>query len=104
MQSAAVRMTGAAEQRLITSESAAGPTARASDNTTSAAASAAASAIPAAAVRNTILSLVLILLSGLAVVQTVAVTDPPWTWETVRRATPRVLLGAAAQGVAGVAL
>ena len=81
-------MTGAAEQRLITSGRAAGFATRAAAST----------------VRNGILSLVLILLIGLAVVQTVVVDEPQWSWQTLGRATPRVLAGAAVQAVAGFAL
>ena len=77
-------MTAPAEQRLITSGSAAG------------------FANPAGgrAVRNGLLSLVLILLIGLAVVQRVAVDERGW----IGRATPRVLVMAAVQTAVGLVL
>jgi len=82
-------MTGAAEQRLITSGNTAGFSTRASGGRT---------------VRNAILSLALILLSGLAVVQTAAVDDSSWGGGTLGSAAPRVLLTAAVQVVIGFGL
>ena len=82
-------MTGAAEQRLITSGNTAGFATRAPGGRT---------------VRNGVLSLVLILLSGLAVVQTAAVDDSSWAGGTIGRAAPRVLLTAAVQVVIGFGL
>src|SRR5688500_707520 len=67
-------MTGAAEQRLITSGNTAGFATRASGGRT---------------VRNGVLSLVLILLSALAVVQTAVVDEPRADAET----TEQVVLG-----------
>ena len=82
-------MTGAAEQRLITSGNAAGFATCAPGGRT---------------VRNAVLSLALILLSGLAVVQTAAVDDSSWGGGTLGSAAPRVLLTAAVQVVIGFGL
>ena len=81
-------MTAPGEQRLITSGRAAGFANPAGGRT----------------VRNALLSLVLILLAGLAVVQRVAVEDRGWRWDSVGRATPGVMAAAAVQTVAGVVL
>ena len=82
-------MTGAAEQRLITSGNTAGFATRASGGRT---------------VRNRVLSLVLILLSGLAVVQTLVVDESSWTGGTIVRAAPRVLATAGVQAAVGFGL
>ena len=79
-------MTGQADQRLITSGTPAGFATRAGADRT---------------IRSTILSLVLILLIGLAVVQTVVLHDPRWTWAALRDAAPGVLAAAAVQTVLG---
>ena len=82
-------MTGAAEQRLITSGNTAGFATRASGGRT---------------VRNGVLSLVLILLGGLAVVQTLVVDESSWAGGTIGRAAPRVLATAGVQAAVGFGL
>ena len=82
-------MTGAAEQRLITSGNTAGFATRASGGRT---------------VRNGVLSLVLILLGGLAVVQTLVVDDSNGHARTLGRAAPRVLTTAVVQAAVGFGL
>jgi len=89
MQSAVFPMTGQAQQRLITSGTPA---------------AFAASPAPGRSGRSLILSLVLILLMGLAVVQAVVLEDPARSWETVGRAVPGVLTAAAAQALVGFAI
>jgi multiple sugar transport system permease protein len=81
-------MTAPAEQRLITSGTPAGFANPAGGRT----------------VRNALLSLVLLLLIGLAVVQRVAVEDRGWQWDSIGRATPGIIAAAAVQTVVGVAL
>jgi ABC-type polysaccharide transport system permease subunit len=82
-------MTGAAEQRLITSGNTAGFATRASDGRT---------------VRNGVLSLVLILLGALAVVQTLVEDDRNGDSRTLGLAAPRVLATAVVQTAVGFGL